>query len=418
MNYMNNILISLKPYYDRVYNKYLFKSEYRKEMKKEVESIYSDFDNVILKLLNPNYETSIPRKVELTQASGKKRYVYLHTLEERMFLSLLYMYFSDKYDYKVSDNCFSYKKDICTLDAIKSINKDVKRRVNSYCFKVDVSSYFDNVSLEILENVFDDIFRYEPEPIPNFIKKIYFKNKYIWKGEICEQYLSLIQGCSFASFLANIILRELDDEMVSKCKNLYARYSDDIIVFCNEKDEIQNHVKRIEDHLYKLGLKLNPKKIEYFQPKDEIDYLGLKLLPNGDIDMSDESLRKMKKKIKSLFRKYRLKIEKNNMKPKVAVKKMCKEFNKQLYLPYIKNPNKFGWAYYMFRYINRVDSLRILDFYLKDTLRYLYTGKHQKSNYYKLTTEELYELGYTSIVEMYLNFKYDFDYYYAVCYNM
>ncbi len=415
---MNSLLNNFKPYYERVYNKYLFKSEYRKDMKKDVESVYVDFDNVILNLLNPDYEISIPRKVELTQTSGKKRYVYLHTLEERMFLSLLYMYFSDKYDYKISDNCFSYKKGICTLDAIKSINKDVKARVNSYCFKADVSSYFDNISLEVLENVFDDIFRYEPKSISDFIRKIYFKNKYIYKGEIHEQYLSLIQGCSFASFLANVTLKDLDDIMTSRCGNLYARYSDDIIVFCTEKDEIQSYVKTIENHLYRLGLNLNPKKVEYFNPKDEICYLGLKLLPNGDIDMSDESLKKMKKKIKSLFRKYRFKIEKNKMKPKIAVKKMCKEFNRQLYLPYIRNPNKFGWAYYMFRYINRIDSLRILDFYFKDTLRYLYTGKHQKSNYYKLTTEDLYELGYTSLVEMYLNFKYDFDYYYTVCYNM
>jgi len=58
-----------------------------------------------------------------------------------------------------------------------------------------------------------------------------------------------------------------------------------------------------------------------------------------------------------------------------------------------------------------MDTIRELDFYLKDRIRQLITGKNNASNIKKVPDEKLKELGYVSLCEMYIKFKKDFDMY-------
>lgn len=58
-----------------------------------------------------------------------------------------------------------------------------------------------------------------------------------------------------------------------------------------------------------------------------------------------------------------------------------------------------------------MDTLRELDFGLKDRIRQLITGKNNASNIKKVPNEKLVELGYVSLCDMYIKFKTDFDMY-------
>lgn len=370
-----------------------------------------------LKILDTNHKVSIPRKVELQKPNGKKRYVYLHTIEERMILSSLYMYFTDKYSHLISSNCYSYQKGKSTLTAIREINKDYTKRVSLYGLKVDISAYFDSVSKEVLYGTLDTVLKYEPQPIKDFVYQVYKQDKYSYKNQVHNKYLSLIQGCSMASFLSNIILKPLDDILSSRFKNLYSRYSDDLLVFCSSQEQVQETLEVIKQELDKLGLTLNPNKVEVYQPYQEITYLGLSLLPDGNIDMSKEAMRKFKKKIKAKFRYYNKNANQGLDRYK-ATSRFLKSIQREIYKPYIIDANKFGWSYYMFRYITITGSLRELDFYIKDTTRYLLSGRHHKSNFSQFPDDKIKSLGYVSLVELYNNFRYDIDYYYTLVYSL
>ena len=77
----------------------------------------------------------------------------------------------------------------------------------------------------------------------------------------------------------------------------------------------------------------------------------------------------------------------------------------------INSMETFGWCHYAFRYITTIDSLIEIDFYFKDTLRAMKTGKHNKANFKAMSEQEFKDLGYLSLVEMYKLYKKDFDYY-------
>ena len=62
-------------------------------------------------------------------------------------------------------------------------------------------------------------------------------NRVEFKGQIIEEWKSLIPGCAFGSFFANYCLICCDKYFYDN-HIPYARYSDDIIVLANTKEEL------------------------------------------------------------------------------------------------------------------------------------------------------------------------------------
>lgn len=55
-----------------------------------------------------------------------------------------------------------------------------------------------------------------------------------------------------------------------------------------------------------------------------------------------------------------------------------------------------------------------IDFYIRDSLRALKTGKHNKANIRAISDSELIEVGWVSLVDLYKLYKADRDYYLEV----
>ena len=66
-------------------------------------------------------------------------------------------------------------------------------------------------------------------------------------------------GTPLASFYANLNLRKLD-ELFAEAGIPYARYSDDIIVFAESREEVLHHAETIRGFLAGAGLEVNPEK--------------------------------------------------------------------------------------------------------------------------------------------------------------
>ena len=60
----------------------------------------------------------------------------------------------------------------------------------------------------------------------------------------------------------------------------------------------------------------------------------------------------------------------------------------------------FTWSRWFFPVLTTDRSLKILDAYLVNELRYIYSGRHYKGNY-AVTYEHLKELGFRSLVNEY-----------------
>ena len=76
-------------------------------------------------------------------------------------------------------------------------------------------------------------------------------------GTLKEIYQSLKQGCSVASWLANVIMYSLD-ERLSALNGEYVRYSDDALFV---GPDYQKAMVIMEDEVAKRDMKLHPKKL-------------------------------------------------------------------------------------------------------------------------------------------------------------
>jgi len=355
------------------------------------------------------FQFGVCEKRELKKpGSNKVRVVYISSLEERYILGALYRACTEVFKDVVSPNVFSYKRQTGTVHAMEYLMGDgrIHEKVG---LKMDISAYFNSVREESLRSVVDEVTEDDLE-IRKMLESLLFCHRVKFKGEEITEYKSLVPGNPFSSFLANYCLKELDISIVKEFGMTYARYSDDIVIFANNHSELSKGASEVSKMLEIHGLKLNEKKYEEFKPMDEISYLGLKLF-QGVVDISDESREKFKRKIKKSVERGRRAVERDGKDPYKEAQKLFREFNSRVYKSYLRDKKKFGWAYYSFRYVNTMETLRELDFYLKDRARYLITGKNNRANHRSVPDSVLEELGYQSLCKMFKMFKSDFDYY-------
>lgn len=397
-----------KQHWEDTYNRLIVKQNISQADKdllwvaKEIER-----QNIIDELFNGTYEWSTPRKVEIAKhQTNKKRIVYVYSFKDRYVIGVLYRAFSEYFKDCMCDNCFSYKKNISTSHAIEYIRDNRKENFH-YGVKIDIHAYFNSVSEERVTEVVNELFSGN---IKKTLEKLLFNNKVKFNGKEIEEWKGLIPGCALGSFLANICLKDID-AYFNSLPCIYARYSDDIVILSDNKDQLQQYLDKLLTSIEEYGLTINPDKYTWFEPGDSIDYLGLELNDNGVIDISKHAKFKMKKQIHRWCRKGRMEIERDNQDFNTVASKIMRRLNNKNFKCFIYNEEQFGWCAYAFPRITTTETLKELDLYTKDCLRAMKTGKHNKANYKAMTEEEFHSLGWVSLVQLYWLFKKDFDYY-------
>lgn len=354
--------------------------------------------NVAEKMIN-RISFKPPKKIVISKHnSTKKRIVYSFMEDENNVLKLLTFLLQRKYDYLFSKGLYSFRPMIGAKDAIdelihyKNINK-------MWGYKVDIKDYFNSVDVSLLLQKLQPILK-EDSDVFDFIKTLLEDCQVIENGNIISEKKGIMAGTPIASFLANVYLMELDAYFENK-KNLYARYSDDIIIFSNSKDELEKDITSIHRHLHTLGLAINPKKEMYFKPKEKWTFLGFSY-QDGVIDVSDVSIQKLKAKMKRKTRALMRWKDKKGVNGEKAAKAFIRIFNEKLF----ENPmeHELTWIRWYFPMITTTKSLEIIDHYSQQCIRYLVTGTHTKASY-NCRYEKMKELGYRSLVHAYYKIK-------------
>lgn len=363
-------------------------------------------EDYIEALLNGTYKWSIPRKLYIAKhGTSKKRIVYVYDMKNRYLQGVLYRAVSAVAKDLICNNCYSYKVGINTSSAVKYILKH-KDGLN-YAVKLDIHAYFNSVAKERLVQMINELF---PDGIKQTMEDMLLTDKALYKGRIIDDYKALVPGSPFSSFLANYCLRDCD-AYFEENNILYARYSDDMIIISDSREKLEGYLDIVRQYLAEYGLEINPDKYEWFTPDDELHFLGLKITDDEHIDIGDHSKKKIKKQIHRWCKKARKEIELGNTTFEKAARQVISRINYKNFKCYLDHEGTFGWCHYAYRYITTIDSLRELDFYIKDTLRAMKTGKHNKANIKAVSDEELRELGWVSLVELYKLYKFDFDFY-------
>lgn len=375
------------------------------ESKKDKE-ILEDFINnkkykdITLKLKENTYEWSIPkRKVLNKNHTSKKRIVYNYNFDEMIILKYI-TYLMYEYDHLFEKNLYSFRKHISIKHAINKLSK-YKNLKNMYGYKVDIKNYFNSVDISILiNNLKNDI---KDNNLLDLIISILTNKKVIYNNNIIEEQKGIMAGLPISAFLANYFIKDIDSHFKN---DLYLRYADDIIIFTKTKEERDKKATELKELLKTYNLEINTSKEHYYEPHDKWEFLGFSFKDNK-IDLSDNTLHKIKAKIRRSARSIRRWMLKNDVPYEKAAAVMIRKFNKKFYAS--KN-SELSWKYWFFPVINTSESLKIVDEYFQDELRYIATGKHNKRNYKVVPYYKIKAIGYKPLVHEYylfLNMKGD-----------
>ena len=188
-----------------------------------------------------NHITKYYNSFTIKKRNGKDRnilspYTDLKRIQLNILNDLLY-------DKRPSEYAKAYIKNVSLIDNVK-IHKGYK-----YILKLDISSFFENISYVDVFNVYKE-YGFS-DGLSSVLAHLTTYNEY------------LPQGAPTSPYLSNLVMREFDYIIGEWCeeRNInYTRYSDDMTFSMNEYNK--DLIRFVRVNLYKYGLELNNDKIQ------------------------------------------------------------------------------------------------------------------------------------------------------------
>ena len=183
-------------------------------------------------MLKGSYEISPPHTAQIPKENGEFRTVYVNEPIDRVILSIANDLLFDLMPEMIHSSCRSYQKGIGCGKIVTEISRKIVTVKNNGClgWKSDLSKYFDCVPIRFIDEAFDKVEeKHGHSVLVDVLRKYYHSDLYFDENNnLLEQYQSLKQGCAVASWLADVLLYDLDEEL-SRMNDFYVRYSDDML---------------------------------------------------------------------------------------------------------------------------------------------------------------------------------------------
>ena len=337
----------------------------------------------------------LPKKSVISKIySQKKRVVYTYPERENTVLKLLTYLLLRKYDGLFSPGLYSFRPGRTAKDAVQRLLR-VPGLSGMYSYKVDISNYFNSIPIPRLIPMLEEALSGDPE-LFSFLRRLLEEPRALDRGRETIEQKGIMAGTPLASFYANLYLRGLDSHFASLGLP-YARYSDDIILFAPTLEEVRAHAEFIRGFLSEAGLEVNPKKESFTSPEEGFVFLGF-FIRQGVVDIAPASVDKLKAKMRRKTRALARWRDRNGLEGEKAAKAFIRVFNRKLF----ENPvdNELTWTYWFFPVINTPESLRAIDRYAQDCVRFLISGKRTKARF-NVRYGDMKALGLRSLVHAY-----------------
>ena len=340
-------------------------------------------------------EFSLPSKSVISKiGSDKKRIVFTYPEDESTVYKLITHLMLRKYDGLFDRGLYSFRPGKTAKDAVRGLlgTEDLSKM---YAYKADIHDYFNSVPVEEMILILKDALSDDNE-LFTMLSGLLREPNVLYRSRPVAEKKGIMAGTPQSAFYANIFLSEMDRHF-SEEGVIYARYSDDIILFAPTEREVKEHAGYIRDYLARHSLEINPSKEDFYAPGDGFTFLGFMCKENV-VDIAPVTLSKligkMHRKRDALVR-WR---KRNDVKPEKAASAFIRVFNRKL----LESPrdNELSWSNWFFPVINTTESLHTIDQCAQDCLRYIISGKHTKGRF-NVRYEDLKALGYKSLVNAY-----------------
>lgn len=337
----------------------------------------------------------LPRRAEISkQGTDKKRVVYKYPADQTTALKLLTHLTLRRYDGLFAPGLYSFRPGRTAKDAVRSL---LKRPgvFGMYAFKTDVHDYFNSIPVEKLVPMLETALADDPA-LAAFYVRLLTEPRVLDGDRVIAERKGIMAGTPPSAFFANLYLSALDAHFAALGAP-YARYSDDIILFAESREALDAHASFVTAFLADHGLALNPEKTEMRAPGEPWTFLGF-VCREGVVDVSPAAVTKLKGKMRRKTRALARWAKRNGVSGEKAAKAFLRIFNRKLFEQ--AGDNELTWTAWYFPVISTADSLRVIDRYAQDCVRYLVSGTRTKSRF-NVRYEDLKRLGYRSLVHAY-----------------
>lgn len=356
----------------------MFKRDWKSDLEKSHDKGIID---VAEKLVDPNarsqvycaikdgtYQIMPPREQLIPKDNGDFRTVYICSDIDRVVLTIINNLLFELCPEMIHKNCKSYQKGLSTQKTVKEVVRNIQNmKSNTIGLKVDLTKYFDSVPIRFIDEMFDKVEeKLGKSKVIDMLRKFYHQNLcFDLEGNLVEHYFSLGQGVATASWLANAILYNIDEE-ISKMNVYYVRYSDDLLLIGKDWQKAE---VRLRELLAERELVLNPKKVEVLRKDKFFKFLGFSIRGN-EISLSKDRIKTFQKEI-----------ENRTIKSNFSYQKAINQVMKYLYGD--MRDNGYSWSTACLTTINVKEDIQTMNNFVMDCLRAVKTGK-----------KKLYGLGY------------------------
>lgn len=178
---------------------------------------------------------------------------------------------------------------------------------------------------------------------------------------------SNLGGNPLSNFLMNVCLMDLDTYY--ECHSpLYCRYSDDLIIFAENRAEAERYISFFQSVLKEKHLTVNPEKMRLIEPGEQVDILGYSL-NQGILDIADHSRQKLLRKIRMHSKRLILAKKERHLTDREAAVQMTVYCNNLFFGK--AGSNELSWSRWIFPVINTIASLKEMDHYAQEAIRYV-----------------------------------------------
>lgn len=305
------------------------------------------------------YEIAPPHTAQIPKDNGEFRTVYINEPADRILLSIANDLLFELMPEMVHPHCQSYQKGIGCGKIVQEVSRQICNTQGDVIgWKADLSKYFDSVPIRFIDAAFDKVEeKYGHSALIDVLRKYYHCDLYFdTDGQLKSAYQSLKQGCSVASWLADVILYDIDEEL-AKLNGYDVRYSDDIL-FVGPDHEAAMNVLR--DKLDEKEMKLNPKKVEFLTHTRWFKFLGYSIKGHS-ISLSVTRIKKFQHEIEART----IKLQ------GATLKKAINAVNRFLY----NGNGEYSWATQILPVCNVKKDILELNKFVMDCLRAVATGK-------------------------------------------
>lgn len=306
------------------------------------------------------YEISPPHTARIPKDNGEFRTVYVNEPIDRVLLSIANDLLFDLMPEMIHPACKSYQTGIGCGKVVTEVSRRMAdaAKTDFLGWKSDLSKYFDSVPLRFIDEAFDRVeTRHGHSALIDALRKYYHSDLYFDEdNRLQSKYQSLKQGCAVASWLADVLLYDLDEEL-SQMDGYYVRYSDDML-FVGENYGIAMDV--LQKRLEEKSMELNPKKVEYLTAGQWFKFLGFSI-KGSMVSLSSSRIKTFQKEIE------RRTIHRRG----TTLTKAVNAVNSYLY------KGEFSWATQVLPICNVLSDLDELNKFVMDCLRAVKTGRRK-----------------------------------------